>query len=325
MRAPEFWWRNTLPARLAAVTLAPLGIAYGASVFWKHRTRKPYRARVPVICVGNLTVGGTGKTPVAIAIARLLQERGLSPVFLLRGYGRKPADVLVVQSERHEASNVGDEALLLARVAPTVVSSDRGKSARLAEQDTQVIIMDDGHQNFSLHKDLSLVVVDSETGFGNGRVVPAGPLREPVRHGLRRADAVVVMGDGDPPLPDYVGPVLRAGLSATTCLGDCRVLAFAGIGRPEKFFTTLRKAGVELMETRAYADHHQYSAAEIAGLKARAVECNAMLITTEKDFVRLPPGERDGIAVLPVRAVFEDEPAVMRLLEPLLSTASTAR
>jgi len=275
--------------------------------------------------VGNLTVGGTGKTPVAIAIARLLQERGLSPVFLLRGYGRETGDVLVVQSERHGASNVGDEALLLACVAPTLVSSDRGKSARLAEQDTQLIVMDDGHQNFSLHKDLSIVVVDGETGFGNGRVVPAGPLREPVRQGLRRADAVVVMGDGDPPLPGYAGPVLRAGLSATTRLGDCRVLAFAGIGRPEKFFATLRKAGVELMETRAYADHHQYSAAEVAGLKARAVECNAMLITTEKDFVRLPPSERDGIAVLPVRAVFEDEPAVMRLLEPLLATASTAR
>ncbi len=163
MRPPEFWWRNTFPARLAAAALEPFGALYGASVSWKHKRSRPYRARVPVICVGNLTVGGAGKTPVAIAIAKLLRGKGLSPVFLLRGYGGKTGTALVVEAESHDASLVGDEALLLARVAPTVVSPDRAWGARIAEAlEASVIIMDDGHQNFSVAKDLSLLVVDAE-------------------------------------------------------------------------------------------------------------------------------------------------------------------
>ena len=151
MRQPEFWWRDTFAARLAAAALAPLGMAYGASVAWKHRTRSPYHSHVPVICVGNLTVGGSGKTPVAIGVARLLQERGESPVFLSRGYGRKDASALMVDIQSHDAAAVGDEALLLARVTPTIVSHDRATGARIAEaQGASVIIMDDGHQNFSL-------------------------------------------------------------------------------------------------------------------------------------------------------------------------------
>jgi tetraacyldisaccharide 4'-kinase len=275
--------------------------------------------------VGNLTVGGSGKTPVAIAIAHMLQERGAPPAFVSRGYGRKGASPLMVDIQSNDASAVGDEALLLARVAPTIVSRDRATGARIAEaQGASVIIMDDGHQNFSLKKDLSLVVVDGECGFGNGRIVPAGPLRESVRQGLRRADAVILMGDGDPALSGLAGPVLRACLSGTTRFDRERVVAFAGIGRPEKFFATLREAGAALVETHAFDDHHVYSAAAIANLKSCAAQANAVLITTEKDFVRLGPKEREGIEVLPVHAVFEDESALARLFEPFFAKALSA-
>ena len=308
---------------MAATALAPFGTLYGASVAWKRRRSDPYRAAIPVICVGNLSVGGTGKTPVAMAIARLLQQGGVSPAFLLRGYGRKNSGALVVDTKSHDSSTVGDEALLLAHIAPTIVAIDRAAGARLAEtRDVQIIIMDDGHQNFSLHKDLSLVVVDGETGFGNGRIVPAGPLREPVKRGLRRADAVVLMGDGDPLLPDFQRPVLRAHLSATKRLDNRRVLAFAGIGRPEKFFATLRECGAELVETYAYPDHHNYGTADIARLRSRAAASDAALITTEKDFVRLAPRERESIEVLPVRAIFRDETAITRLVAPLTIRAT---
>jgi tetraacyldisaccharide 4'-kinase len=326
MRAPDFWWSNTAAARLAAVALAPLGILYGASVARKSRTQKSYGSSVPVICVGNLTVGGTGKTPVAIAIAKLLQDHGVSPMFLLRGYGSGAREALVVSEELHNAARVGDEALLLARVAPAIVSPDRAKGAQIAEaQGAQVIVMDDGHQNFSLHKDVSVVVVDGETGFGNGGIVPAGPLREPVQRGLRRADAVMVMGDGNPPLPGFAGPVLRARLVAAQRLDGRRVIAFAGIGRPEKFFDTLGEIGAEIVESHAYADHCVYSAAEIARLKDRAARAGAALITTEKDFVRLDLQKREGIEVLPIRAVFEDTSALRRLLQPLLPQPTAAR
>lgn len=323
MRQPDFWWRTTPGARIAATVLAPLGVPYGSSVAWKLRKSVPYRARIPVICVGNLTVGGSGKTPVAIAIARMFQQRGVSPAFLSRGYGRDARGSFVVDATSDDASTAGDEALLLVRVAPTVVSVDRGDGARMAEASgARVIIMDDGYQNFSLHKDLAIVVIDGETGFGNGNMIPAGPLREPIKQGLQRAGAVVVVGDGNPPLAGFGGPVLRARLGTTLRLDCRRVVAFAGIGRPQKFFATLREAGATLVETHAFADHHMYSNAEIVQLKDRAARTSAALITTEKDLVRLPPKERDSIDVLPVRALFDDEPAVAKLIAPLMSSGA---
>ncbi|HLY04766.1 MAG TPA: tetraacyldisaccharide 4'-kinase [Rhizomicrobium sp.] len=317
MRPPEFWWRKTPGGTIAATALAPLGFLYGTSVAWKSRRSDPYRASVPVICIGNLTVGGTGKTPVAITTAQMLQETGATPVFILRGYARKTDEIIAVDPEQHDWSRVGDEALLLRRIAPTVVSRDRAWGARVAEAlDASVIVMDDGHQNFSLAKDLSLVVVDAETSFGNGKIFPAGPLREPVQQGLARADAAILMGDGSPNLVGFQGPVLRARLCAMQRLDGRRLVAFAGIGRPDKFFATLRELGATLVETHAFADHHVYSSAEIARLRARATAAKATLMTTEKDFVRLAPGNRDGIQVLPVRAVFDDETAIARLIAP---------
>jgi tetraacyldisaccharide 4'-kinase len=314
MRAPDFWAHDDWRSRL----LAPLGWLYGASVAWKARGATSYRLHAAVICVGNLSVGGTGKTPVSIEIARLLIERGRKPFFLSRGYGGKLRGPLEVTAD-HYAAEVGDEPLLLAHTAPVIVSRDRRAGALLAvEHGADTIVMDDGHQNFTLAKDLSLVVVDGEAGFGNGRVVPAGPLREPIAQGLARADAVIVTGDGAPALGQFAKPILRTHLThLEPDIAGRRVVAFAGIGRPDKFFQSLRAQGANLLDTKSYADHHKYTAGEIARLRSKARAHNAELVTTEKDYVRLTPLEREGIRALPVRATFDDPAPLARLLDSL--------
>jgi len=325
MRAPEFWAEPDYTARLAVRMLTPLSWAYGATVAWKAKHARPYRPRAMVICVGNLTAGGSGKTPIAIEVARALGARGLRPVLLTRGYGGKVRGPSFVDLANHSAAQTGDEPLLLATAAPVIIARDRAAGAKLAEENGfDVIVMDDGHQNFTLAKDLSLIVVDAETGFGNGRVLPAGPLREPVAQGLARADAVVLVGDGSPELARFAGPVLRTHLQPVreNGLAGKRVIAFAGIGRPEKFFDTLRAQGAHIVEARRYADHHAYTASEIARLNAKARDTNAMLITTEKDFVRLAPIHREGIAALPVRAVFDDPQAMDHLLATIAKRAT---
>lgn len=322
MRAPEWWWRTDPVARLAAAVLAPFGLIHGATVAAKHRLQLPSHTRAAVVCVGNLAVGGTGKTPVVIAVAQALQQTGLPVACLARGYGRKETRAALVDLWIHDARSVGDEPLLLARTATTIVARDRAEGARLARaQGARAIVMDDGHQNFALAKDLSLVVVDGETGFGNRRIVPAGPLRESVKQGLSRADAVVIMGEGTPELAGFDGPVLRAKLSADGQLNGKRVFAFAGIGRPEKFFATLRSLGAELAGSESFGDHHVYSPRELAAVRRKAELAKAALITTEKDFVRLRPAERSGIESLHVRAVFDDQSALKRLLHPLIEKA----
>ena len=321
MHAPEMWDRQDFWSRLAIAALTPLGWIYGASVTWKVHKAAPYHAPVPVLCVGNLTVGGTGKTPVAIAIARALAARGRRPFFLSRGYGGKLHGPILVIPE-HRADDVGDEPLLLAAAAPVVVSRERGEGALLAvEHGADVIVMDDGHQNFTIAKDLSLIVVDAEQQFGNGRILPAGPLRESVSQGLGRADAVVIVGDGEPPLAGYSGPVLRAHLTHVDvpALNGRSVVAFAGIGRPEKFFRSLHAFGAKIAATKRFDDHHLYTLSEIARLKATARAANALLVTTEKDYVRMTETEREGIVVLPVRAAIDNTPALELLLDRLLA------
>ena len=305
---------------MTGTLLAPLGWLYGASVAFKARTARPFDPGLPVVCVGNLTTGGSGKTPIAIAIAEMLRARGHKPYFLTRGYGgseRGPA----LASRGHSAAVMGDEALLLARTAPTIVARDRAAGARLAkEKGATVIVMDDGHQNFSIAKTLSLVVVDGETGFGNGYQIPAGPLREPVAQGLARADAVIFVGDGAPDLGGYSGPVLRAHLKAE---GDAfagkTVFAFAGIGRPEKFFASLEDGGAAVVGSCFFPDHHPYSEDEI--IQLRAVAGEAMLVTTEKDFVRLSTTQREGIRMLKITAIFDDAHAIERLLDSIAPRA----
>ena len=323
MRPPEFWSRRGPADRLIATALSPFGCLYGASVAWKHRLRNAYRSHASVVCVGNLTVGGSGKTPVAIALGSLFRKKGAAVAFLARGYGRRSSDAMLVDTKKHDAGSVGDEALLLARVAPTIVSRNRAEGARLAERHgADVIVMDDGHQNFTLAKDVSVVVVDGESGFGNGRTIPAGPLRERVRQGLARADAVIVMGEGAPPLSGYTRPVLHARLEPDRHFDGRKLIAFAGIGRPDKFFASLRAQGAKLVETHAFADHHGYAAAELAMLRARARDTGAGLVTTEKDFVRLNAGARAGIDVFPVHAVFDDSAALEWLFAPVFEALS---
>jgi tetraacyldisaccharide 4'-kinase len=311
MRAPDFWkTRGPL-----ALLLAPLGCLYGLSVARKARKAAPYKSSARVVCVGNLTAGGSGKTPVAMAVAEDLIGRGKKVFFLTRGYGGSETGPLLVNGQSADA--VGDEALLLARIAATIVARDRAAGAKLAEaQGAEVIVMDDGHQNFSLAKDLSLVVVDGASGFGNGLMIPAGPLREPVAQGLARADAVIVMNRGEPDLGLFSGPVLRAHLATE---GDAfrgkRVFAFAGIGRPEKFVETLQAQGAVVTGSQFFADHHPYTPAEIAALRRQAMD--ALLVTTEKDYVRLGPGMAAGIESLPVRARFDA--AIVPLLDRVLA------
>lgn len=309
MRAPDFWQRRGP----ASALLAPLGALYGLSVAWKARHAAPYRAKARVICVGNLTAGGSGKTPIALAIGALLQARGRKVFFLTRGYGGSQAGPVEVKPGDH-ADQVGDEALLLSQTAPTIVARDRAQGAALADScGADVVVMDDGHQNFSLAKDLSLVVVDGEQSFGNRRMIPAGPLRESVRQGLKRADAVVVMGHGNPDLEGYEGPLLNARLTPESeDFRGKRVFAFAGIGRPEKFVATLKTAGALVMGTQFFADHHPFQVGEITALKTRAQ--GAQLVTTEKDLVRLNERDRAGIAMLKVRAQFDEPGALDTLL-----------
>ncbi len=318
MRAPEFWQEQDYTAKLAVAALAPLGWFYGATVAWKTAYAKRYRPDAKVICVGNLTTGGTGKTPIAIAVARVCLARNNKTIILTRGYGGKMRGPGFVDPERDSAAETGDEALLLAAAAPVVVSRSRAAGAKFAESEKPaILVMDDGHQNFALAKDLSIVVVDGETGFGNRHVLPAGPLRESVGQGLARADAVIIVGDGDPALDGFQGTVLRARLVPVDVLNlpGRRVVAFAGIGRPEKFFATLQSLGAVIVEARSYADHHAYTAAEIARLRAKAASEGARLVTTEKDFVRLTPPERQDVGFIPVRAAFDDPAALDAVLD----------
>jgi tetraacyldisaccharide 4'-kinase len=325
MRAPDFWQEKDYTAKFAAMVLTPVGWIYGATVAWKVQHAHPYRSSAKVVCVGNLSAGGTGKTPITAAIAQAFEQRKRRTVILSRGYGGKMRGPAFVDLAHDTFEETGDEALLLAGSASVIVARDRAAGAKFAEREgTDVIVMDDGFQNFTLEKDFSIVVVDAQTGFGNGRIIPAGPLRENIAQGLARARAVILVGDGTPALPGFRGPVLRARLVPrdVTGLSGQRVLAFAGIGRPEKFFATLRSLGAQIVETREYDDHYAYTASEFARLRAKAKAADAQLITTEKDFVRLTPAERQDVHFVPVRAVFDDPAALDALLDSIAPRTS---
>jgi len=293
MRAPRFWWKE--PGAMAAL-LSPFAAIYGA-VAARRLTRPGARAGIPVICVGNPTVGGAGKTPAAMAIARLLIEAGERPYFLTRGYGGRLAGPVIVEAD-HTAVQVGDEPLLLARVAPTVVAANRAAGAELArEKDASVIVMDDGFQNPSLAKDFSILVVDGTRGIGNGRILPAGPLRAPLEPQLDRADALLIVGKvtGAASLGEAARacklPLFHASLDpdrvTTDALAGVRVLAFAGIGDPEKFFATVAVAGINAVATRGFPDHHRFSVKEARNLLDEATRKGLLLLTTEKDMARM--------------------------------------
>jgi tetraacyldisaccharide 4'-kinase len=321
MHAPEFWQRDGLWPRL----LEPAGWALAGAGRLRRQLARPLKLEIPVLCVGNLVAGGTGKTPIALALAQHLLARGIRVQCLIRGYGGTQPGPLAVDPARHDARAVGDEALLLAAVAPTVVARDRAAGGRLAvARGAGLLVMDDGFQNPGLAKDLSLLVVDGAVGFGNGRLLPAGPLREPIACGLARAQALVLIG------PDQAGvarriagalPILGARLAPDTgwdALRGRRVVAFAGIGRPQKFFAALEAHGIAVVERVPFADHHRFDTDDIARLDRLAAGADAILVTTAKDAVRLSAPARARVTVLTVTLAWDDPDALRRLLDPLL-------
>jgi tetraacyldisaccharide 4'-kinase len=301
VREPAFWYR---PPSLISRLLMPLGAVYGQVAAWRMQSRG-FDAGIPVICVGNYHTGGAGKTPTVLALTKLLRDLGETPVVLSRGYGGKWQGPVKVDPERHIAANVGDEPLMLALMVPVVIARDRVGGVALARsQGASVILMDDGFQNPAIAKDASIIVIDSDRGLGNACVFPAGPLRAPLPPQLARTDALIVIGDGTAAgsvaaaIAANAKPVLSARLKPDTAslaqVAGKRVLAFAGIGDPERFFRTLRGAGVDVVRERIFADHHPFSREEIEVLIAEAGRDGLTLVTTEKDIARLRGAE--GIA-----------------------------
>ncbi|SMX41879.1 tetraacyldisaccharide 4'-kinase [Octadecabacter ascidiaceicola] len=312
MRPPLFWYRDN---SLLSVLLAPIGAIYAAATARRVAQDPKHRASVPVICIGNINAGGTGKTPTAIALTQKLVEMGQTPHIVSRGYGGSLAGPVQVSPANHDANDVGDEPLLLTEFAPTWVSKDRALGVKAAESaGASVILLDDGFQNPSVFKDLSIVTVDAVKGFGNGRVLPAGPLREFANRGLARADAMLVIGPErarksfQPSLPSNCARLngqLDALPTGMPWKGQ-RVLAFAGIGHPEKFFATLKGLGADVVRGEALDDHQPFTEALLTRLETEAKARGLNLVTTEKDSVRLPDAFRPKVSVLPVRLSIAD-------------------
>lgn len=329
MRPPEFWQiehgRDAAPMIRALLT--PLSWLYTGATARRIAQANPWPAPVPVVSVGNLSLGGTGKTPLARLLRERLGDMVNGPAAIIsRGHGGHLRGPVMVDTGIHSARDVGDEPLMLAHDGRVSIARDREQAARLAvAQGARALVLDDGHQNPSVLKDLSLVVVDARAGFGNGRIVPAGPLREPVGAGLKRADAVIVMGVGGPEegpaLPGWTGPVLACSLVPERLDLKGSVLAFCGIGRPEKFEDTLRAMGMALEALVPFPDHHPYSPSELRRLAAHAEASGAALVTTEKDFMRLPEWFARSVRVVKVTARCEDPAALDRLLETAIAAA----
>ena len=324
MHEPAFWHR---PSSLTSRFLLPLAALYG-TIAARRMARPGADAGVPVICVGNYHTGGAGKTPTVLALVAMLRELGETPFVLSRGYGGSLSAPMRVDVARHTAAEVGDEPLMMAAHAPVVIARDRVAGARLArDAGASVIVMDDGFQNPALRKDFSLIVVGGGRGLGNGRVFPAGPLRAPLSPQLARTDALLVIGEGDAAanlartLAARGVPVLHARVmpdaKTIAALREKRVLAFAGIGDPGRFFETLRSHGVEVAAERRFPDHHRFTKDELWALRAEAARDGLALVTTEKDFARLSgdlASLKDGITPLPVALCFDDDARLRELI-----------
>lgn len=330
MRAPSFWWSTS---SIRSALLAPLGWLVGGYAL-RRMSGSGRRPPLPVVCIGNFVAGGAGKTPTAIAIALLAIENGMKPVFLTRGYGGHLKGPLLADLDRHTAADVGDEALLLGKIAPTVVSRDRVAAFDLlASLGADLCLMDDGFQNPSVAKALSLVVVDGKVGIGTGRVIPAGPLRAPLRPQMAKADAIVVVGDGEGgktvvrAAARMGKPVLRARLDQrdVAVFGDRPVFAWAGIGRPEKFFDQLDERGLKVVGRRSFPDHHPLTGLEAREVLNAARALGAVPVTTEKDAVRLANASSGPRAELASRSVAVGVDCILDAPDRVLTMLREAR
>ncbi len=323
LKSPDFWHTDSWISRV----LRPVSWLYGRLVDWRESHRQPQKVSVPVICVGNLVMGGAGKTPTVIAIVEILIQMGHKPHILSRGYGGYFRDVTRVNPNKHSYLQVGDEPLLLSRYAPTWTGVSRFASAQAAvKEGATVLVMDDGLQSSRLVKDFSLIVVDVLQGLGNQCVFPAGPLREPLQKGLKRGQALVWVGEEEkfkkPKVLIGFKEQYKAQLLCVSSVPPQPVLAFAGIGYPSKFLHTLKKKNFTVVDFIEFADHHPYTITEIQKLKRLAEKNNCPLITTEKDQIRIPASYRDDILTLPISLRFENIDGIKKKLEDVLKNYS---
>ena len=338
MREPAFWWH---PPSWQSRLLTPVASLYG-SIASRRMQRAGGTVGLPVICVGNYHVGGAGKTPVALALTSMLRARGERPFLLSRGYGGRLHGPVVVDTVRHTARDVGDELLLLARAAPAILARDRMAGALLARTaGASVIIMDDGFQNPALRKDLSLIVMDAQRGVGNGAVFPSGPLRAPLAAQIARTDAIIIVGNGthaDSSRPDFSSvtghcksaiPMIAAHIvpeeTSLTALRGKRLLAFAGIGDPQRFFATLTASGLDVVAKQSFPDHHPFGVAEMRRLAAKALQGDLTMVTTEKDWVRIATNSEMSslmpeIFPFAVKIAFNDVTLLEQKISELLET-----
>ncbi len=327
MREPFFWSvtdkRSRAAAPMSKLLMTPLSMIYRWAGERRIRDTIPEDVGIPVVCIGNLTLGGAGKTPITLVVRNYFSKKGIRVASLSRGYRGSLEGVHRVDPARHTAAEVGDEPLMLSKSGESWVSQDRPAGARaIKAAGVEIIVMDDGHQNPTLKKSLSIVVMDATNPIGNGHVFPKGPLREPTATGLARADAVVLMGDGPFPaiLEGFSRPILRARLLPLALLPPGRYVAFAGIARPSRFFDALQKQpGVELSEGAPYPDHHMFTPHDLKFLMKLASERNAQLVTTDKDHVRLPADVKPSVMRSSVYAEFDNPAALATLLDGALT------
>ncbi len=304
MKAPQFWQKNGICAK----ALSPFSKIYASKTAKRLSETKPYKAKVPVICIGNLVAGGAGKTPVALHIAKQLIADGVAVHFLCSNYAGEVETAQKVESD--DCVKYGDEAVLLSETAPTWVGKDRGVTAKLAQKDgAEIMIMDDGFQNPSLKKDFSIVVVDGGYGFGNSRVIPAGPLREPIEVGLERADCMVVIGEEKIKLPEFKIPKFSADLEIQydEFLQAEEVVAFCAIARPNKFYDSLRAKGLKIVDELSFPDHHLYGEEDLKKILGSATDKRAIAVTTEKDYVKIPKQLRVMLHLVRANLVFAED------------------
>ncbi len=319
-----FWYKNSIAVRVIAATLWPFSLIYRAGNFLRQKSAVPFHAEIPVICVGNLTAGGSGKTPTAIALMNLVNENGIAanPCFLSRGYGGTMTGPIFVHPVKHAYQDVGDEPLLLARHAPVIVSRDRKAGVLLAQDNGHdLVIMDDGLQNPSLAKTLSFVVIDGHSGFGNGHVLPAGPLREPLKAGFGKADAFIIIGHDAQDITARLPagkPVFHARLLPGNLQDEsASFITFCGLGQPDKFRRTLKEKKITVTGWHEFPDHYPFTPDDLGRLDREALRKEARLLTTEKDAVRIPADYQfqSPLDILPVAIAWQDEKALLTLLK----------